>query len=115
NVIHGFRFNIRALNHIFNQRYHGVPLPYERLRLDVEAIAGHIIDRISRSAALLHQPGFLGDVMVVKEDDAAVAYYGDLPVDYVHESEFAQQDHYYVITLEYGHCEDDIFMINRRP
>ena len=98
--IHGFRYNVRAMVHILNQRYHGTPLPATTLPATAAAITQKVIERVNRSSAMFQQTGFLCDVVVI--DGARAHYYEDLPVDYVHDSELGKKDHYYVVTLEFG-------------
>ena len=45
----------------------------------------------------------------------AAHYYEELPVSYVHDSEFGEHERYFLITLEYGpeHAFDDPFNVQR--
>jgi thioredoxin reductase len=100
--IHGFRYNIRALSHLLNERYHDVPLPAEEFqtnsRDNIRTLARTLISRVSTAGSLYQQFGVLGDVLVL--DSGVVRYHRALPVDYIRER-FADQ-HIIVITLEYG-------------
>jgi hypothetical protein len=44
----------------------------------------------------------------VVEADGCAHYFEELPVDYVHDSEFATADCYFTITLEYGPDHDKV-------
>ncbi|MBW3600623.1 MAG: NAD(P)-binding domain-containing protein, partial [Planctomycetes bacterium] len=109
NVLHGFRFNLLSLSRILACRYEAAPWPSRRLPLRPEAMADAIIRRVSSSAGLMHQPGFLCDVLVVDERQEAAHYHESLAVDYVRESEFGRLPHYYVVTMEYGHFNGATF------
>jgi hypothetical protein len=61
------------------------------------------------------QPGFLSDVVVVDEATGIGEVYRDIRKEYVHESPIGQNDHYYVLTLEYGHFGGDPFNTERDP
>jgi hypothetical protein len=47
-------------------------------------------------------------VMVVPRDGGPVRYYEEIPVAFIHDSEFGRNEDYYVITLEYGHEDKDL-------
>lgn len=112
-VLHGFRFNVKSLASILEERYEGVDWPATRLERTAEAMADKVIERVSTNAALMHQPGFLSDVMTLTKD--AACYHETLAVDYVHDSRFGAEPHYYVITMEYGDTIDDLMSVNREP
>ena len=114
NVLHGFRFNVQCLSRIVQERVEpNYEWPCDRLPMDPEAVASKIIHRVSTNAGLMHQPGFLCDVFVVKQD--RVEYYDVMPVEYVADSRFGEYDHYYVVTMEYGEFEGDPFAEHREP
>lgn len=115
NVIHGFRFNVKALSEILSQNFSDIPLPYTELALDPKTITAHVIERISTGAAIFLQPGFLCDLLVIPESGDRARYYQGLPVDYVHDSELGKNSHYYIITMEYGDIEGDPFRVERDP
>jgi thioredoxin reductase len=99
--IHGFRYNIRALVRIFEERYHGKPWPRRAVEGTPEAVCEALLERINQSSALWQQFGFLGDVLV-PEADGIVSYLEELPVAYVAEGGIGRLDDYCVLTLEYG-------------
>ncbi|MEL7241158.1 MAG: NAD(P)-binding domain-containing protein [Cyanobacteria bacterium J06573_2] len=114
--IHGFRYNIRALHHLLELKYHGQNLPYEVIAATAEDITNAILKRVNQSSGLWQQTGFLCDLIVVSEKDEAAVYYPELPNDYIYESEFSQFQHYYIVTLEFGNELEksiDPFMIER--
>jgi hypothetical protein len=113
NVIHGFRSNIKALSQILEHKYHQKPLPCHCLPLTPEAVAAKIIDRVSTSQALFLQQGFLGDLVIISQADQKALYYESLPVDYIHDSDLGKNEHYYLITMEFGKITGDPFSIDR--
>ncbi|NEO77106.1 NAD(P)-binding domain-containing protein [Moorena sp. SIO4G3] len=113
--VHGFRHNIQALSQILAQKYHAVPLPYDSIPVNPKSIVKAVIERVSLSAALFLQPGFLCDLLVILKSGATGYYYEDLPVDYVHDTDLGQHNHYYIITMEYGHFEGDSLKVDREP
>jgi thioredoxin reductase len=115
NVVHGFRNNIKALSGMLISRFEGKPLPCHKLPIDTQKLTEHIIERVSVSAPLFLQPGFLCDVLVISDKADEVEYYDGLPIDYIHDSFLGKNGHYYVISLEYGEIEGDLFRIERDP
>ncbi len=115
--IHGFRYNAKALFDIMNYEHDDVPFPSQQLTLDPEAITKFLIGQINQTSALWQQTGFLGDVLVIDENRDTATYYEGLPVDYIHEGPLGENEHYYVVTLEWGQkyfdeCKD-IFAMSR--
>ncbi|MEV0174208.1 NAD(P)-binding domain-containing protein [Streptomyces sp. NPDC050803] len=114
--IHGFRYAVRALGRILDERHHDTPWPHRELEPDPAALADAVVARVNRSSALWQQFGVLGDVVVTAPGTAR--YHEEVPVAYAHESELARGDAYFTITLEYGpdHDKVDPFDITvRRP
>lgn len=109
--IHGFRYNVRALWHILEYKYHNQAWPSHSLVPTVESLLNATLERLNRSSALWQQFGFLCDVIVV--DGGEARYYEELPKAYAHQNELGQFDHYYTVTLEFGCVVDDPFNIER--
>src|SRR5262249_33059256 len=64
--IQGFRYNIRTLFHILEERYYGTPLPSQEFPLhDLVAFSDYIVRRLSVVSALAPMNSVLGDVVVV--------------------------------------------------
>ena len=72
-----------------------------------------VIARVNRTSALWQLFASMGDLIVVSRDGRA-HYYEEVPVDYIHESEFGAEESYFVITLEYGpdHDQHDPFDVS---
>lgn len=103
--IHGFRYNIRTLHHLFEERYHGVPLPSREFDLrdrdELEALAELLLLRLSQTSALYQLFGVLTDALAFSSGKVTV--FPELPVAYVLENErFAARDDLVLMTLEYG-------------
>ena len=64
-----------------------------------------VIERVNRTSALWQLFGFLADLIVVTRDGGA-RYYEEIPLDYVHDSEFGAAESYFSVTLEYGPDHD---------
>jgi thioredoxin reductase len=111
--IHGFRYNVRVLQRIFDNKYHNIPLPVRQISAEYDSLLEATLQRLNRSSALWQQFGFLGDVIVVDGNQAH--YYEELPIAYVHDNELGQNEHYYTITLEFGCIKGDPFNIERDP
>lgn len=100
--IHGFRYNVRALHHILEAKCHSQQWPSRRINPTPEALQEAVISRVNVASSLWQQTGYLCDLIVVGGPGEAARYYEDVPVDYVNDSEFSRQDHYYTVTLEFG-------------
>lgn len=109
--IHGFRYGVRALHRILEQRYHDEPWPRRELAAGPEAVADAIITRINRTSALWQLFGFLADTVTVAPGGAA-AYHEEVPLAHLHqavaEGDFGPVDRYCAITLEYGADHDKV-------
>ncbi|MBD2195572.1 MULTISPECIES: NAD(P)-binding domain-containing protein [Calothrix] len=100
--IHGFRYNIRAIQKILDYKYHNQELPYQLLTATPEALTEEILKRVNTSSGLWQQTGFLCDLIVISELGKSAKYYQELPKDYIHESKLGKCNHYYTISLEFG-------------
>ncbi|MEU7041064.1 NAD(P)-binding domain-containing protein [Streptomyces varsoviensis] len=107
--IHGFRYNVRALHRILEQRYHGRHWPTRDLPGTPEAATDAVIERVNRSSALFQLFGFLADAVLVGPD-GTLRYCEEVPVDHLHravaDGRFGDVDSYAAITLEYGADHD---------
>lgn len=109
--IHGFRYNVRALDRILSSRYHATPWPSIEIEATPQGILDALERRINSTSGLWQQFGFLCDVVALNGDGTA-RYYEELPVDYVQDGDFG--DHFR-LTLEFGKIEGDPFSIERHP
>lgn len=111
--IHGFRYNLRALHHIFECKYHGKVWKHEPIEATPEGMLEATVKRINQSSALWQQFGFLCDLITVSGE--TTHYYEEVPIDYLHDGRLGTFDRHYVITLEFGHVSGDPFQIERNP
>ncbi|QUY41488.1 NAD(P)-binding domain-containing protein [Acaryochloris marina] len=107
--IHGFRYNIKALHQIFERRFHHKAWQHQNLELIPQTFTDVILKRVNQSSALWQQTGFLCDVIFVSEDQQQGKYYQEVPQDYLFDSDLGKHNHYYTITLEFGHEYLDAF------
>ena len=102
--IHGFRYNVRTLFHLLQERHHSVPLPAREYQLkssdDVRALALDLIKRMSTAGSLYQQFGVLGDVVVLSDHQAR--WHQALPVDYLRERADLGGGDVIIATLDYG-------------
>ncbi|WP_404310663.1 NAD(P)-binding domain-containing protein [Neorhodopirellula lusitana] len=114
-VLHGFRFNTASLFNIVTERVLGTPWPRDCFEATPHNIAEKITEQVSSAAGLMHQPGFLGDCLVVNDETGQAEYFANLAVDYIQDSDFAKNSHYYIVTMEYGEFDGDLFNKDRAP
>ncbi|GII04458.1 pyridine nucleotide-disulfide oxidoreductase [Planobispora takensis] len=101
--IHGFRYGVRALHRILEQRHHGVPWPGRELPAEPGALAAAVLERVNRSSALWQQFGLLADVVVLGGDGTA-RYLEEVPVGL--QGPPVGDGGHFAITLEYGPDHD---------
>jgi len=100
--MNGYRYNCKALFHMFEEKFEENPWHAEEVSVVPQAMTDAIIKRVNSSSSMWQQFGFIGDLLVVDDKKNKAYYYNDVPVDYVHDSQFGKEPHYYTITLEYG-------------
>jgi cation diffusion facilitator CzcD-associated flavoprotein CzcO len=109
--IHGFRYGVRALHRILEQRHEGRSWPRQELEPQPQALADAMIARVNRSSALWQLFAFMADTVVVLADGTA-RYHEEVPVEYLHravrDGEFGAVDRYLTVTLEYGADHDKV-------
>lgn len=112
--IHGFRYNVRALHRILEQRYHGVEWPHRWVARDPENLTEAVLARVNVTSALWQQFGFLGDLILVGEGDDA-RYLEEVPMDFVRDHDWGDIQALFTVTLEYGaeHAAHDPFTAER--
>lgn len=105
--IHGFRYCVRALNRMLEKKYGGRQWPSCALPREPQALMEAVVARVNRTSALWQQFAFMCDLIVLNADGTA-SYFEELPVDYVHDSDFGTTDSYFTMTLEYGPDHDKV-------
>lgn len=112
--IHGFRYNVRALHRMMEERYEGSPWPKVCIPATPEKLTAAIEQRVNRSSGLWQQFSFLCDLAVLNAEREEVSYYEEYPIDYVHD-QWRERASYLTINLEFGHIEGDPFSVERSP
>ncbi|WP_165988167.1 NAD(P)-binding domain-containing protein [Streptomyces sp. YIM 98790] len=105
--IHGFRYAVRALSRILDERHHGRPWPGRTLPAVPEALADAVVERVNRTSALWQQFGVLGDLLVFGPG-GEVRYHEEVPVEYAPLSPVTRGRDYVTVTLEYGPDHDKV-------
>jgi hypothetical protein len=107
--IHGFRYAVRALARILDERHHGRPWPHLPLDPTPTALADAVVERTNRSSALWQQFGVLGDLVVTVPGEQA-RYHEEVPVEHAHGSSDLTEGgrDYFTVTLEYGPDHDKV-------
>ncbi len=113
--IHGFRYNVRSLHRIMEERYHAVDWPERQISASVDGLTQAVIDRVNSTSGLWQQFSFLCDVFVIDEGSESARYYEELPVDYVRETDLGQSADYFTLNLEFGKSQEDPFHVQRHP
>ncbi|MDX8030540.1 NAD(P)-binding domain-containing protein [Lentzea sp. BCCO 10_0856] len=107
--IHGFRYGVRALHRIVEQRYHGVDWPSRAVAAG--DVTEAIIERVNRTSALWQLFAFMSDAVLIAPD-GTVRYVEEVPVAHLHEAvargEFGDVETYLTVTLEYGADHDKV-------
>ncbi len=103
--IHGFRYNVRTLFHILEERDHRQALPHDEIECSPSAIADKLLERANNCSSLWQQIGFLCDVVLLPKDGRGKAlWYYDLNQQLVREGEWGQDPcyDYYISMMTYG-------------
>ena len=101
-LVHGFRYNVRALFRMLETKHHRRDWPAYEIEPTPEGLVEATFVRLNRASALWQLPGFLHDVIVVDEDWNAARYLEEMPLAYLRQGELGQSSHYYTISLERG-------------
>lgn len=101
-LIHGFRYNVRALFRMLETKHHRRDWPAREIEPTPEGLVEATLARLGRASALWQLPGFLHDVIVVDEGWNGARYLEEMPLAYLRQSETGQSGHYYTVTLERG-------------
>lgn len=107
--IHGFRYNAQALVNILRYKHMQVPFTATTVEAGRDALTDLLIKKINTTSALWQQFGFLADLLVIEDGNQNASYYEVLPVDYIHNSHFKEENNYFIITLDYGPGHHDPF------
>jgi thioredoxin reductase len=114
--IHGFRYNIRALSRLLLCRG-GSRWPHTELPLAPDRITAHVQQLLNADSAIFLQPGFICHALVIRAAEGRALYYEGIPAEHAPAMFLGQEDHYYLVTLEYGDfgAHPDPFAVARDP
>jgi thioredoxin reductase len=111
--IHGFRYGVRALSRILDQR-EGVAWPQRSLPGTARELADAVVRRVNRSSALWQQFGVMADVILVSGGGEG-RYLEEVPFHYALDGGVAEpgavlpgDELMALVTLEYGPDHDKI-------
>ena len=100
--IHGYRYNIRTLSRLLDERYERTPYPTTRLDpFRWDEFVDWMYERLSVSSALFQLFGVLCDTLVVAPDLGSATLTQELPLAEVLTRDFGDH-HALVMTLEFG-------------
>jgi len=108
--IHGFRYTVRALSRILDQRGTAARAwPSRAVGATPEALADAVIERVNRSSALWQQFSVMADVILPSEQ-AEARYVEEVPVSYALDGGLGTtaDDTLILVTLEYGPDHDKV-------
>nr|XP_010958674.1 FAD-dependent oxidoreductase domain-containing protein 2 [Camelus bactrianus] len=117
--IHGFRYTVRAVHRLLEQRHHDVPWP--STQHPITQLASAIIRRVNEASGLYQMFSVLADVVLLKEKAAAFEYLEEFPMRMLAQLESItgrQARHgLFVINMEYGKNfsgpDKDVFFYDR--
>ena len=100
--IHGYRYNIRSLVHLLDERFEDTPLPVDEFApLDWNVLLDWMYERVSTTAALNELWGFMADAIIVSRDLTEARIIRELPISNLRERSFGDA-HLLLLTLEFG-------------
>ncbi|KAI0232319.1 FAD-dependent oxidoreductase domain-containing protein 2 [Lamellibrachia satsuma] len=101
--IHGFRYTARALHHMLEWKYEGVPWP--STTMPTTDLLSAIIKRINEGSGLFQMFSMLGDVIAIRKDGREFEYLEEFPVNLLHKLTDHTGHHYeevIVLVLQFG-------------
>ncbi|MEW2499164.1 MULTISPECIES: NAD(P)-binding domain-containing protein [unclassified Amycolatopsis] len=104
--IHGFRYGVRALSKVLEERYHDNEWPQTVLKAETGELVDAVLKRINRTSGLFQQFGFLADVLVVEGGQAR--YLEEMPVARFADTPLSEAENAFLITLDYGPDHDKV-------
>ena len=113
--IHGFRYTVRALSRVLDQRASGTPWPHTEVPASPEALADAVVQRVNRTSALWQQFGVMADVLLLPDGGDEAQYLEEVPLRYALEGGLAEpatalatDGLLLAVTLEYGPDHDKV-------
>lgn len=117
--IHGFRYTVRAVHRLLEQRHHGVAWP--STEHPITHLASAIIRRINEASGLYQMFSVLADVVLLKENATTFEYLEEFPMQMLAQLETITgkraRHGLFVINMEYGRNysgpDKDVFFSDR--
>ncbi|XP_040493408.1 FAD-dependent oxidoreductase domain-containing protein 2 isoform X1 [Ursus maritimus] len=117
--IHGFRYTVRAVHRLLEQRHHGVAWP--STKHPISQLTSSIVRRVNEASGLYQMFGVLADVVLLKENAMAFEYLEEFPTQMLAQLETITgrkaRHGLFVINMEYGRNfsgpDKDVFFYDR--
>ncbi|XP_045635569.1 FAD-dependent oxidoreductase domain-containing protein 2 [Ursus americanus] len=117
--IHGFRYTVRAVHRLLEQRHHGVAWP--STEHPISQLTSSIVRRVNEASGLYQMFGVLADVVLLKENAMAFEYLEEFPTQMLAQLETITgrkaRHGLFVINMEYGRNfsgpDKDVFFYDR--
>ncbi|XDC53874.1 hypothetical protein R6Z07M_005056 [Ovis aries] len=117
--IHGFRYTVRAVHRLLEQRHHGAAWP--STEHPITHLASAIIRRINEASGLYQMFSVLADVVLLKENATTFEYLEEFPMQMLAQLETITgrraRHGLFVINMEYGRNysgpDKDVFFSDR--
>lgn len=116
--IHGFRYGVRALSKVLDQRYEATGWPARPVDAEPAALADALLARANRTSGLWQQFTFLADVVcldgsvclddTVRLGAAGARYLEEVPRDYLADGGIPGAATVLTLTMEYGPGHEDL-------
>ncbi|MCA9217901.1 MAG: NAD(P)-binding domain-containing protein [Planctomycetales bacterium] len=100
--VHGFRYNVRLLSRLLQQKYEDVPLMPTTFDVCPMELARRTLHRVNTNSGLWQQNGFLCDVIAIDNDRSSARYFEELSCDYVREIWARDESDYFQLTMNFG-------------
>lgn len=113
--IGGFRYNIRSLHQLIEERHYGSPRPVNKAALSPQALSELIIARLATASALWIQFGYLCDVIYLNPQTLSAYHYQELPIQYAIDPSRSFNRNYIALSFEYGQNAENALRIERKP
>lgn len=100
--IHGFRYNIRSLSKLLQQRYEDKPYPKEIITINhLPNLLKKIYERFSIGDGIYQLYSLLGDKLVFNEQEKNIEWYKEMPIKYI-QKEINPNKHTFILSLDFG-------------
>ncbi len=112
--IHGFRYNIRTLTRLLEEKYYFVPYPAETVLLKADTLTDFLLRRLNSTSALWQLFGMICDNLIIDAKNSGT-YLQELLIAFALEKWSNPKMWRYQISLEFGHIEGDPYCSDHEP